>query len=62
MAAVDMHQHLLDTDGDQTLDVSAVRWWVVHFSSGDGDSGPPPLVQIFIGAARRLLLFAGKNT
>ena len=23
----------------QTVDVSTVRWWVVHFTSGNSDSG-----------------------
>jgi len=26
---------LVNIDGDQTVDVGTVRWWVVHFSSGD---------------------------
>jgi len=34
----DTHQHLLNISGDQTVDVNAVRWWVVRFSSGDRDS------------------------
>jgi len=36
-ALIDIHQHLLNVYEDQTLDVSTVRWWVVHFSSGDSD-------------------------
>jgi len=31
----DIHQHLLNVSGDQTVDVNTVRWWVVCFSSGD---------------------------
>ena len=31
-----VHQHLLNFYGAQTLDVSTVRQWVVHLSSGDG--------------------------
>ena len=31
---VDIHQHLLNVDGDQTAYVSTVRRWVVRFSSG----------------------------
>jgi len=61
MALTDTHQHLLNVYRDQTLDVSTVRRWVVHFSSGDSNSGSPPLVQIFISAACRLLFIAGKN-
>jgi len=34
----------------------------VHFSSGDGDSGSPPLVQITMSVARKLLFVAGENT
>jgi len=34
MAPIDIHQHLLNIYGDQTMDVSTVRWWVVYFSSG----------------------------
>ena len=29
------HQHLLNVHGDQTVDVSTVRLWMVHFSSGN---------------------------
>ena len=35
MASIDIHQCLLNADGDQTVDVSTVRKCVVHFSSGD---------------------------
>ena len=31
----DIHMYLLNVYEDQTVDVSTVRWWVVHFSSGD---------------------------
>lgn len=41
------------------MDVSAVRQWVVHFSTSDG--GAPPLVQISVRVACRLSLIAGKN-
>ena len=53
---------LLNVYGDQTVDVSTVRQWVVHFSSGD--SGSPLLVQTafsFTSTACRLLFIAGKN-
>ena len=58
MAPTDIYWYLLNTDGDQTVDVSTVRWWVVCFSSGD--SGSPPLMQIFTGMARRLLIIMAK--
>ena len=38
----------LNVYGDETADVSTVRWWVVHFNSGDNDSGSPLLIQVFI--------------
>ena len=37
MAPIDSHWCLLNVSGDQPVDVSTVRWWVVHFSSGDSD-------------------------
>jgi len=33
----------------------------VYFSSGKSDSGSPPLVQIFMKVACRLLLIAGNS-
>jgi len=39
VAPTDIHQHLLNAYGDQTMDVSTVRQRVVHFSSDDSDSG-----------------------
>jgi len=45
--------------GDQTVDVSTVRWWVVCFSSGD--SGSPALVQVFTNRACRFLFVAGES-
>ena len=43
------------------MDVSTVRWWVVHFSSGNSNSGSPLLVQILRSAAYRLLFIAGES-
>jgi len=40
MAPIDIHQYLLNVDGEQTVDVSTVRRWVVHFSSGDVKDKP----------------------
>ena len=48
------YQHLLNIHGDQTVGVSTVRWWVVHFSSGDSNSGAPLLVQMITNTACRL--------
>ena len=35
IAPNDIHQRLLNVYRDQTVDVSTVRQWVAHFSSGD---------------------------
>jgi len=37
IAAIDIHQCLLNTDGDLTVDASTVMQWVLHFIS-DYDS------------------------
>jgi len=39
MSPTDIHGCFLNIDGDQPVDVSTVRQWVVHFSSGDTNSG-----------------------
>ena len=41
-SGTDIHQGLLKTCGDQTVDVSTVRWWVVCFSIGDNDIKDKP--------------------
>ena len=51
MAPIDTHQHLLNTYGDQTVDVSR----------GNSDSGSPLLVQIFTSTVCRLLFIIGKT-
>ena len=61
MAPTDIHQHLLDVYGDQAVDVSTVRQWMVCFSSGYSDSGSPPLMQILMSTACKLLFIVGKN-
>ena len=33
MAPIDIHQWLLNIPGDQTVDVSPVRWWVMCFTA-----------------------------
>ena len=48
MAPTDFHGCLLNIYGDQAVDVSTVRQWVVCFSSDSNDSGSPLLVQIFM--------------
>ena len=35
VAPTDIHWCLLNVCAHQTVDVSIVRWWVLHFSSGD---------------------------
>jgi hypothetical protein len=37
IAPIDIHRRLLNVYGEQTVDVSTVRRWVVRFSSGDSD-------------------------
>ena len=39
IAPTDIYQCLLSISGDQTMDVSTVRWWVVCSSKGDTGSG-----------------------
>jgi len=56
---IDIHCCLLKVYGDQIVDVSTVKWWVVHFNSGG--SGSPLLLEIFTSSACRLLFIAGKN-
>ena len=49
----------IDTDtccGDQPVDVSAVRQWVVCFVSGDSHSGSPLLVQVIKSVALQALV------
>ena len=38
----DIHRRLLNVYGDETVDVSTVRWWVVRFSSGDSEVKDKP--------------------
>ena len=47
--------------GNQAMDGSTVRWWVMCFSSGDRSSGLPLLVQIFMSMLCRLFSLLGKN-
>jgi len=56
----DIQQHLLNIYGDQTVDVSTVRPWVVYFSSGS-NSGSPLLVHLFTSTACKLLFTASEN-
>jgi len=42
IAPNDIHRHLLNVYGDQTVDVSTVRQWVARFSSGDSDVKDKP--------------------
>ena len=37
MAPIDVHRRLLNIYRDQTVDVSTVRQWVVHFSQHSAD-------------------------
>ena len=42
MTPVDIHWHLLNVYGDQTVDVSTVRQWVACFNSGYSDMKDKP--------------------
>lgn len=44
MTPADIHWHLLNIDGDQTVDVGRMRLCVVCSSSSDSDSESPLLV------------------
>ena len=59
---IDIVQCLLSICGDQTVDMSTVRWWMVHFRSGSSNSVSSPLVQIFMSAKCRLFFISGENT
>jgi len=61
MVPTDIHQCLLNTDGDQPVDMSTVRWWVVSFSSGDSNSRSPLLVQDIMDVTCRLLFIADEK-
>jgi len=61
IASIDIRWHLQYISGDQRVDASTVRRWVVLFSSGDRDSGSCPLVHTFTSKACRLLFIAGEN-
>ena len=61
MPLIDIHQYLPNASGDQTVDVSTVRQWVVCFSSGNSNSKLSPLTQMFMSVACRLLFIAGEN-
>ena len=60
IATSNIHLHLPSVDGDRGCECN-VRWWVVHFSSGNSDSGSPSLVQILTNTACRLLFITDKN-
>ena len=60
-APTEIPWHLLNIYGDQMVDVSTVRWWMMCFSSSDNGSGSPLLVHIFMSVACRLMFFTGKN-
>ena len=59
MVPTDILWCLLSTYGDQTVDVSTVRQWVVCFSSSN--SGSLTLLPIFIGMVYRFLFISGEN-
>jgi len=64
---IDIHWHLLNVYGNQGVDVSTVRQWMVFFSSDDSNMQDKPCSrwqdgsQVFTSVACRLLLIAGEN-
>ena len=57
---VDIHRNLLNVYEDKTVDMSTVRQWVVHLSSG-GSGGSPLLVHIFTSTGCRFLFITSEN-
>ena len=51
----------LNIYGDQRVDVSTVRQWVMRFSIDDSNSGSPLLVQVLMSTVCRLLFITDKN-
>lgn len=49
IAPFDIHlaECLWNVYGNQSVDLRAVRWCMVHFSTGDSNCGSPELVWIF---------------
>jgi len=66
IAPLDIHQCLLDVNGDKTVDVSTVRWWVVCFSCGNSNMKDNLRFEqprrFLLGMACMLLVIAGENT
>ena len=63
IAHIDIHQCLLNIYGDQTENVSTVRWWVMCFSNGHSNVKKKfrMAMQIFIRVICRLLFIASEN-
>ena len=59
IAHVDNHWCLLNVYGNQTVGVSTLRQWTVHFSSGN--SGSPPQVHTSMNTAWRLSFITDEN-
>ena len=59
IAPIDIHQHLLNSYGDQTVHISTVKWWVLHFSCGW--RGHLCWYRFWTNMACRLLFIAGKK-
>lgn len=59
VAPIDIHQPLLNVDGDQARGCEYSEAVVVHFNSSN--SGSPLVVHIFTSIAYRLSFTAGEN-
>lgn len=57
---IDVHWCFLNVSGDQTVDMSTSRWWVVCYNSGNSNSGSPPTGADFHKACKCLFI-ASKN-
>lgn len=51
---------MLNIDADEAAAVSALRWWVVRFSS-DGSNSAPLVVRFMTSVACRLLIIAAED-
>ena len=61
IAPFDVHQRLQYVYRDQTIDLNTVTQGVVHFNSGDSNSGSSLVVWMFMSTACRLLYIADEN-
>lgn len=62
MAPTDIHQWLLNIYGDQTMKVSRLKYWVLHFSNNAVIATVKSLLlRIFMSIACKLFMISGEN-